>query len=214
MIARKIRPLAAVFALVLFGATPSFAASAFDYLVEPYLGYGLFGVSSVGVGTYTTGNTAYANYSGFNLGTRAGIQIMDLVFIALDASYAPSLSVQSNAVGRAFNVLSNSPLMNTGASNTRLGLVAGVSVPLIGVRLWLGYNFLDQLSGTSATSLNGYSVKVGASLSFLVFFNLNAELLGSTYSTFSPGGGTSITNPSGAIGNSHLLISVSAPFTF
>ncbi len=199
--------------LAWLGATPAFAISAFDYLVEPYLGYRVAGGSTVGPGIYASPAAAYAQYSGFTLGARAGVHFLDLVFLAVDASHSPSLSIKTTATGDNFHLTPTAPVMTFGAANTQVGLVAGVLVPLINIRFWLGYHFLDHLTGTNSATLNGFSLKIGASMPIFVFFSLNAELISSSYSQQTSSGGTSAINLAGPTNNSHLLVSFSSPLT-
>lgn len=200
-----------VVGLVFCGSSPAFAVSAIDYLVDPYVGYSVLGVSSVGPGKYSNIQTNYASYNGLTFGARAGVQFMDLLFLAADGSYTPSLFTKTNAIGSTYNSTPNDPLITQGASNTKVGVVAGFSMPIVGVRLWVGYNFLDDLTGTSSSILHGYSLKVGASYSLLALFSLNAEFLASNYAKFSYQGAASISNPAGKVSNSQLLISIGVP---
>ncbi len=195
-------------------AEPARALSSFDYLVEPYIGYGILGAASIGSGTYFGSTSSYGSFGGLSLGGRAGIEVLDFLFLALDGNYSPSLFVKQTDAGNALNILASAPVIANSASNTKLGLVAGVRLPLVGLRAWLGYNPWDWLQGTSSTTLNGYSIKVGAGVPVLFVFNLTVEWITSSYSTFTALGGAATSNPGGAISNSQLLLSLSAPLTF
>ena len=212
MILRKSQLIFALIGLAIFGSTPAFAVSIFDHFIEPYVGYQVLGVSSVGPGVDAAKLTSYANYSGFTLGARVGTELLDFIFVALDGSSTPSLSTQLNTTGQSFNTSPTTPLMISGP-NTKIGLVAGIVVPVIGFRVWAGYNFIDQLTGSSSTTLNGYSIKLGAGTPILRIFSLNVEFLTHYYSKFSSQGGNSMSNPQGSMNNSHLLLSLSAPIT-
>lgn len=206
-------------ALLLALLHPAFSESASalsvtDILVEPYAGYSFLGGSTLGPGNYFASSTGYGSYSGFTFGGRAGVQLFDVIFVALDGSYSPSLAFTNSSASGGVTLTPTAPSIVSGAYNTKLGVVAGVMVPVLGLRGWLGYQFLDQLGGAWSTTLTGFSFKAGASMPILLFFNLNLEYITSYYSKFSPQGGPNADNPAGTLSNSHILLSLSAPITF
>lgn len=180
--------------------------STLDILVEPYFGYGFLGTSSIGA-------KDYASYNSFSGGARAGVQLLGIVFVAIDGTYYPSLNAALTSAGSSLSGSATAPLFGSSASNHKIGLTAGATIPLINLRAWLGYNFLDQVAGTSSTTLNGYSVKLGVGYKIFPFLGINAEYISAQYLSFSEGGSTQ-PNPQGVFTNRHFLLSVSAPLTF
>jgi hypothetical protein len=125
--------------------------------IEPYLGYQF-------AGSISSNNLDFGDYKGLGGGARAAIQIIDLLYVGADFSYYPSLGFSSG----------NNTSLDGGASQTRLGAVAGVSIPVLPLRFWLGYNFIDKIS-QSNTTLDGSSFKLGAGLKLVPLVSLNLE---------------------------------------
>ncbi len=208
----KAKIFSTLLVLLTLAAPSAFGISTIDYLVEPYLGYGLLGASNVAAGSYASTSSNYASYNGVALGARAGIDLLGMIFVAADGSYYPSISSSLNSPGNSFNLVEGAPLFVSGASNSKLGLSLGATVPIVGLRVWLGYNLLDQLRGTSGTTLTGFSYKLGLGYQFLPFISGNLELINAQYSQYTNGAGSTLNNPAGTVTNRHLLLSVSAPF--
>jgi hypothetical protein len=137
------------------------------FYIEPYLGYE--------IGSYQMQNPAFANGNarGFDLGARIGTKILDLLVIALDGRYG-SLVDTSNTTGS----------VTDGSSTSRaLGVTVGVDFPVL-LRVWAGYNFLNQMEySVAATSnyngylLSGSSTKIGIGFTPLPLFSLNVEYI-------------------------------------
>jgi hypothetical protein len=168
----RIKTLATIASLLVVTALSSPSAKA-GLLVEPYAGYSFFG-------SVNNSGTDYGSYNGVGFGARGAIQILDLVFGGVDASYYPSLGYDPASTGTVFS---------GGIKNTKVGLVAGVSLPLLPLRFWLGYNFVDKLSGSVGTtdvSLSGNSFKLGAGFKFILV-SLNAEYIITSYGSLDVG---------------------------
>lgn len=169
------------------------------FLVEPYLGYGAFGSLSLN-------DVGRGSYNGVGLGVRGAYQIIDLVFAGLDLNYYPGINV------------SNSPFLANGTVNTKVGIIAGVNVPILPLRFWVGYNPFDRMSysysGTN-NSLTGQSVKFGAGFKLIPLISINVEYIITTYGSLNIRdqsadtllGGNNVTGKS-------VLFSASLPLSF
>jgi hypothetical protein len=168
-------------------------------LLEPYVGYGLFG-------SFSRSGTDLGSYNGFGFGGRGGITILDTLFGAVDFSSFPSLGVDTTT----------SSVLGGGTANTKLGLVAGVNIPILPFRFWVGYNFLDKMNNTYSgqeNSLSGHSFKLGAGFKLIPLVSLNAEYIITNYNDLSAAG-TSIPLPGGdSITGKMILFSASVPLS-
>lgn len=191
----------------LFVSCLSSAQAATNFIVEPYLGYSFLG----GVSVSNSGTTVQlGSYAGLQVGSRVAVGL-DMFFVGADVSYAPSLGYTAPAA------LSNLTFADSGTTHFKLGAVAGVELPALPLRFWLGYNFMDQIAdssvsgGTTPSGARGSSLKLGAGYTVIPFVSINAEyIMTNIASTFS--GGTSTNLPSGtSAGMNSLLVSVSVP---
>ena len=212
----KIRTVTCLALLSFFSAVESFAVTT---TAEPYLGYAGLGGMTL---NSNTGSGALGSVSGVVVGARGLVGFLQLFFAGLDLSYSP-LSYSAPAAGSAFA----SETM-TSVNSLKLGLVAGVELPIIPLRFWLGYNLVDRLSATDGTgsvtgtgiantpfNLSGGSLKAGVGYKFLPILSANLEFLASAYSSYSVNGGASTSYPSGSnFTNTSLILSLSAPLTF
>lgn len=188
--------------------TTAFAADAIGYTIEPYAGYGLLGgtsLTSVGV-TKDAGNL-----TGIGLGTRATARFLDMFFAGADVSYYPSMSFSPPST------TTSSGAADSGAKILKAGLVGGISLPLLPLRFWLGWNILDRLSSSkiinsSTTDLTakGMSFKVGAGYQVIPFLSLNAEYIMTTYTSGENTTQGTVTNQPSDYSLSHKMFVISA----
>jgi hypothetical protein len=201
-----------IIGVLFFSPRGALALSEWDLLIEPYLGYNFLGSSNLTAGVYSPSSSAYASFSGLAVGTRAGAQYHDLLFVAVDASYDPGLSVFT---ATHFQPTANAPLFANGAAHSKLGLATGLTLPFTPLRLWLGYTPLDSLAGIPSGTLSGTSFKVGVSTGALwSVFNLNLEYFLASYGRFTQASTDSEMNPAGALSIQYLMLSLSAPLLF
>ncbi len=185
----------------------SSAQAATSFMVEPYLGYSLLG----GLSATTSGTTTQlGSYTGLEVGSRVAVGF-DMFFAGADVSYAPSLGYAAPAVA------SSVTLADAGTTHFKLGAVAGIELPALPLRFWLGYNFIDQLAdssvggGTTSSGASGSSLKLGAGYKVIPLVSINAEYIMTGLASTSSGG-TSTNLPTGtSAGMSSLLISASVP---
>lgn len=176
---------------------------------EPYLGYGLGGNASFNSSTGTS--TDYASFNGVGVGARVGTDILGVAFGGADFSYYPSVSstLSSTLTGL---LPSGVTLSSSNNGLTRLGIVAGVSVPVLPLRGWLGFNFMDKWSSSTST-LSGTSFKLGVGFKFIPFVSVNAEYILSSYSSVTENGVTQNFTSGSSISTKMAMISVSVPLS-
>jgi hypothetical protein len=179
------------------------AAHADGLFVEPAITYesGSNSITWPVVGN-STGNT---KGPGFDL--KLGGHLMDILFLALDASYS-----KPGFTNSAVNY-------DAAADQNLFGVILGAQMPIVGLRLWGGYIFDGQLDPAAS---NGFDVKftraqgykLGAGFRVLMV-SLNLEYQDVKF------GNTSLqTQPAAFTGaideklqNKTTLVSVSMPFT-
>ncbi len=189
----------------LLSASVAKAGSTFE--LEPYAGYASMG--TLGTASQFTAKTE-AKYSAVMGGARATLKIANFLSIGPDFSYQYGLS--ATAPGLTFS----------SGNAMRLGAVAGIRLPM-SLRLWFGYNFIDNNSatfssatlGTVTQAYTGSSMKVGAGFRLISSLRLNAEYFFMNYTSLKQTalGTTTTTALSGASltkGNM-LLVSLSLP---
>lgn len=174
--------------------------------IEPYAGYGLMGTNSAGSQSDT--------YTGFGLGAKVDYTFMNLIYVGVDGAFLPALSYTTNNAGMGL----------TGTSSTmKVGAVAGLKFgfPL---RIWVGYNFIDNLNltGTQISipityQLSGSSFKFGAGFSVIPLLSINVEYFMENYSslTMTALGATSTQALTGtnAFSGGFLFVSASVPIS-
>ena len=155
-------------------------ASGLSLTAEPYLGYTMGSMSQTTVESNQTKTTTdLGSLKGLGFGARALVEFQGLFFVGPDFSYSKLGYAASDQF--ITNIPGLSKVVDNGTSRTTLGVVAGVELPILPLRFWVGYNFLDQLNSdcdvvlsqaaSQATGLNsvnqkydysGTSFKVGA----------------------------------------------------
>lgn len=167
--------------------------------VEPYAGYTFAGSFKSGA-DYPGGTGTNNNFNGFTLGARALVNFEEIFFAGPDFTIIPTSNWDGSASGVSHN-------------NVRLGLVAGVKLPML-FRVWAGYNFIDNQNtsqNNQSTQLAGSSFKLGVGYSILPMLSANAEFLMNKYGKFTDESNKSV---SGDIGSGKsFLLSVSAPLS-
>jgi len=202
----KIQKLPLLTILVL--ACTASAHAGTKFAVEPYLGYGLLG----GLSSTTSGTTTnLGSFTGVALGSRVSVAFQDMFFAGADVSYSPSLGYAA-ATGASSGVF-----LDDATTRFTLGVVAGVEMPILPLRIWLGYNFLDNLAdgsvagGTVSKGLNGSSFKFGAGYKVIPLVSLNAEYTITNFGSSSSAGVSSNLNAGQTAGINTLLLSASFP---
>lgn len=182
-------------------------ASATSILLEPYLGYGV-------AGSLSYNNLDAGTFSGMGFGARLGVSLEELFFGAIDTTYYPTAgySIPAGAI----------PFFSGNPNNYRLGLVAGIALPIIPLRFWVGYNFIENFSGNTSSyfasfgssgtlTANGTSFKFGVGYKLIPFISLNAEYITSSLSNYSSASASgTLPNASGKV----LVFSASVPLSF
>lgn len=216
--------LSALFFIVQGEQASASVSEALNFSIEPYMGYGTSGLMTEkasadltipnalpnGGNAVAGGNiTPLFSYAGFAFGMSAKVHFL-VYYLGLEGSYAPALSVTKN---------NNTSALSKTNTNFKLGLTAGINLPVFPLSLWVGYQFLDSLdipnySATTGYTFNAGSFKIGAGYKILPFLKLNAEYFlicyGSTVTTTT----TSVTTatPSNlSMGNNLFLLSLSVP---
>ncbi len=190
--------------------------------VEPYVGYQFLG--NVGTSAQFKAPNTNATFSSLGLGLRANVKFLDMFFAGPDFSWYQGLSAnQPDYTASNGSALSNMKVTN--GNQTKLGLVAGVQLPM-SFRVWVGYNFLDNMSSTvdgavlgttfsGKNALTGSSFKIGAGYNFWSMLNVNAEYFFQSYaaSTFNANvvGMGNVPISVAAQTSNQLLLTVSAP---
>ena len=194
--------LLAILALTLFSAK-SFAFGAAGLLLEPMV-------------TYQTGEQHVHNPAPFNdsndsskgvgLGLRAGVHLLDIVFVALDGRYSRP-NYHSDALGG-----------NAFADQSNLGVTAGVQTPILGIRLWGTYIFTGELDPAEINNVNvrfhdfdGY--RVGAGL-YVSVVSLNVEYQDGHYRKTDGQNGMGYSTSNIQSHDQSVIFSVSAPLVF
>ncbi len=162
------------FCTLIFVSVPAFAGMH----LEPYVGYGLMGATGTQAQISAKTNNNYTTLAG---GARLLLDLGNVLFLGPDATYHQGMSATS-----LLGAVSNGGAM-------QVGVVAGLN--LLFLRVWAGYNFLDQNTSTVNTTVpllgqvdvknaySGTSMKVGAGIKLLPMLRLNAEYLVQTYNS-------------------------------
>ena len=196
----KLALLAAVF---IFSAARAQAS----FLVEPYIKYSL--------GTFSITSTALnqtfeydANAAG--AGLRAGYTFSPQpIFLALDFTQSFGGKLKSKTAG-----VSDSD----NGQETQVFAIIGGDFPT--VHAWLGYAFINELSGdtngVTSTYKGGDAIKAGFGFKVLPVLSINAEYVLSTYKKIKDSSGENDLSANGVKdAKAHaLVLSVSAPLAF
>ncbi len=194
----------------LFFMSGAYAEAGTSFMVEPYVGYEGLGSTNQ---TFSGTSTSLGTMSGVSVGGRASIGFAEMFFVGADFSYDPSLSISPP---------SGTTSEFSSISKTKLGVVAGVDVPMFPLRVWGGFNFLDKLNATDITggisnaansqsTLGGSSIKGGIGFKLIPLVSINVEYIYSTYNSITSGGTVTNFASGDSITHSNFLFSVSLP---
>jgi hypothetical protein len=138
-----------------------------------------------------------------------------MFFAGVDASFYPSFSYSPPSGATVTN------MADSGTKSLKLGVVAGVALPVLPLRFWLGWNIMDRLSDTNSAgsdaTLKGMSFKVGAGYKVIPLLSLNAEYIMASYGSAdvtTNGVTTTTTSSNYSFSHKILFLSASVPFEF
>ncbi len=165
---------------------------------EPYL---VYTAGSFDLNPPTAANPAgeqmdMGTLNGLGFGTRFLVDYNDVIFLGPEFSYSsfkysPSYQYIETLTGYGIDHMTDDYTIKM-----TVGLVAGIKLPVIPLRFWIGYNFYDHLrtnwfywSSTQiydhyVANFSGESFKLGAGYGFLPFLSANVEYMRSSYSSF------------------------------
>jgi opacity protein-like surface antigen len=166
-------------------------------MIEPYIGYQMGSLNAVNIAAPADSTTGSLNGTAF--GGRLGFRFF-IPWIALDYQHLSGKMKPNNS------------LLNTStATQSSLGAVVGVDLPLI--RVWGGYGFTNDLSAkddvTGVTDkYKGSYTKAGVGFTFLPLVSLNVEYQINDYSKFN---GDDINTTFSKFDHKAVMVSVSLP---
>lgn len=196
------KKLALAFALM---TSSVFSTSAFaeGLFIEPAVTYES-GSNNI---TWPVVGNATGDTKGPGFGLKLGGHVMDILFLALDASYSKP-GFTNSAVS-----------YNAAADQNLFGVILGAQMPIVGLRLWGGYIFDGQLDPAAS---NGFDVKFTRAQGYklgggfrVLMVSLNVEYqdvkFGNTSLQLQPASFTGTVDEK--LQNKTTLVSVSMPFT-
>lgn len=142
-------------------ATFTFANAHASFLVDPYMGYNIYGA-----GTSINGvQTAKYSYTAPNLGLRAGYQMLGLM-AGVEYSMASKFSLESELTTTT----------TTDYAATYLGVFVGYELPIL-LRAWATYYLaVDFNADADDSKIAGSGLGAGVGFSGLPFVSLNLEV--------------------------------------
>ncbi len=153
----------------LFLALIPFAAHAFDYYLEPSLGYQLSGKQE-----QTIANTDYEwSYNAPELGLKAGLAGM---------GFAGGLSVIQSLTYKS-TLEKPAPKTTSDMSARHLGVFASFRFPIL-LKLWASYYFISDYKVKNGGTYKGNGFAVGAGYCMLPLMDLNLEFRNVTLDKF------------------------------
>jgi hypothetical protein len=195
-----------VIALLAFTKSASADGKMLGFYIEPGLTYetGNWTASFPAPFNNTSGTT-----QGFGLELKGGLHFAEIFFAGLDAMGSQP----------TFNNPGNS--YNAPSTETSLGVIAGLQMPITGLRAWAGYLFSGTLdpqasNGTDFKFQNGTGYKLGVGFQ-ITMISLNLEYIAMNYpQTVLQSVGPFSTNATlnnTTLANSSFVFSVSVPLT-
>ena len=140
--------------------------------VEPYGGLGM-GAIKYDLYMLNTGGEVKTADTIFAFGARAGAEFM-MFFGGIDVQYGIESSKPKTWAG---NDIDNAE--SDAHKHLMFGLVAGVELPMLPLRFWAGYNFVDKFSyddeDDGDTTLSGSGMKFGAGFKVIPMLSINLE---------------------------------------
>ncbi len=181
------------------------------FFIEPDVGYALKGTLKA------AGAVGDDTLSGLSVGARAGVRLGRVFVIGPSVKYLPSVTYTPYGTGIA---TSPKPTLMTA------GGFIGLWSQTFPIRIWGGYNVLDELtqpSGTDATlgdyssaKVSGSSFFVGVGFKLIGVIQVNGELVLPTYKKFSASysGTTTTSTLTDQVTGKYGVVSLSAPLSF
>jgi hypothetical protein len=164
------------------------ASASASLLIEPHVGYNVYGNGDT--------TTATISYNGAQYGGRLGMQYFGLMG-GLD--YTKS--------SFTYKTLSSGVSTNYDEKRDQLGVFVGYNLPIL-LRAWVGYNFSDKVTDKSDGSWeSGNGMEFGIGFTGLPFLSINMEYRTSTYNKADTG----VISPKNE--TKEVVLSISAPFT-
>ncbi|MGZ3789500.1 MAG: hypothetical protein ACXVLQ_13310 [Bacteriovorax sp.] len=180
---------------VLAIATLTSVTASASLLIEPHLGYNVYGNADY--------RTALIKYNGPQYGARLGGQVLGFM-AGLDYTHS------------TFTYKTTTPTFSGGEDEKKrdqIGVFVGYNLPLL-FRAWFGYYFSDKVTQTKDGTYRsngdwdkGHGTEIGVGFTGLPFLSLNLQYRMSTYDTKNTG----TLNPSAD--TKEIVLGVSAPFT-
>ncbi len=147
--------------------------------VDPYAGYG-FGSETNDSAT----DKSESVWTEYGAGARIG---MDFAMFFAGANVSYMMGSREVVVNAAGTTITNPTA--TDYTHLTAGLIAGVSVPVLPLRFWVGYDFLNTMTisdvdsgvlGEVDVKLSGYMMRVGAGFKVIPLLQIWAEYQMST----------------------------------
>lgn len=197
--------------LILFALTFTALKANAQLLLEPNLGF-QFGTHDFS--QTATGEARDGTSSGFTMGARIGYKYT-MFFGGLDLQYSLPTMVADNASIGGTNVAGSSfPIAEDwGGSLFQFGISAGVDLP-IGIRAWLGYYFLGNLTTDDiySSEYSGGAFRLGVGYKVIPLVSLNFEYVHSSFTADSRGILPAVVLDSVEMSQSAFILGVSVPY--
>ena len=165
--------------LLMIGAVFFVTSANAMFWVDPYAGFG-FGTLTVDSSTIKSEEVS----TEYGIGVRAGLDFM-MFFAGANVSYmmgssTPELDTNGDAIANA------GPL---DFSHMTAGVIAGVSVPVLPLRFWVGYDLVNTLTLTDSPvsaeftdiTFSGSTIKAGFGFKVIPLLQIWAEYQMHTY---------------------------------
>jgi hypothetical protein len=143
--------------------------------------------------------------NGFGVGVRGGIHIIDTVFVGADLRYSMP-TYRNSKTG-----------ISTDATAFNYGIVAGIHLPIVGLRAWAGYILgggldPDKSQGIDLNFVNADGFRIGAGYQ-LAMVSLNLEYQHMNYGTTEVQNAGIFTGPTNSIvqDNDSIIFGISFP---
>ena len=181
------------------------SAQASGLLLEPYIGYGM----TTTTGTVKSSGAKFSTENnGLGLGGRLGYMFMGGLWLAGDyAMYLETDLKTKEPAGQADQKIT--------ASSAYVDV--GFDLPMIPLRFWAGYAFMDNASikdTSPTTDYSGTGYKVGLGVKPIPMLSINLEYLMHTHNKYKTSGGTdlNVSDVYDDYKSSTIFLSVSIPF--
>ncbi len=171
--------------------------------------------ATVGFGTMTSSDTTNDSESanlGYGLGVRAGMDFM-MFFAGVDLSY--KTGTYKNTVNSDGTEVADPTTFDS--TQLTAGLIAGVSVPVLPIRGWIGYDLINtytisEYSATNDITYRGSTLKIGAGFKMIPFIQIWAEYQMQTFTEYEIEGSDPV-EPADSVKNNIIALGVSIPLS-